>query len=424
MSMSYHLTCPVCHQNYEDTYLLNCPAGCPSLLRAEYADHRLTIRDLPGVFRFSDWLPVKGALPTRSAPVCFKSIHLARYLGLSDLWIGFSGYWPEKGAYVTSGSFKEFEALPTVVRLRERKAGVILVASAGNTGRAFAQVSAETGQPVIVVAPEKARDRIWTSIPAVHLLLITVDGDYTDAITIGNELCHLSGVIPEGGAKNVARRDGMGTVMLEAAVTMGTMPEWYVQAVGSGTGGIAAWEASVRLLQDGRFGNRLPRLYLIQNDPFVPMVNAWHGRRREIIADTDMPNPRRSIEAVHADVLTNRAPPYGIAGGVFDALQETNGLMDAVTSDEAFDFGVLFSEIEGIDPDPAAAVCVAGLSKAVQKGIIRPDDKILLNITGGGTLRYRKDTQVTINPPSLSVSPGTQMKDIIDIVGRWVNQYV
>ena len=64
--------------------------------------------------------------------------------------------------------------------------------------------------------------------------------------------------IEEGGAKNVARRDGMGTVMLDAAVTIGRMPDYYFQAIGSGTGGIAAWEAALRLRDDGRFGTRLP----------------------------------------------------------------------------------------------------------------------------------------------------------------------
>ncbi len=65
-------------------------------------------------------------------------------------------------------------------------------------------------------------------------------------------------MMPEGGAKNVARRDGMGTVMLDAAVTMKEMPDDYFQAIGSGTGGIAAWEASMRLRDDGRFGKHCP----------------------------------------------------------------------------------------------------------------------------------------------------------------------
>ncbi len=53
-------------------------------------------------------------------------------------------------------SFKELEAQPTVLRLREKGAGgVIQVSSAGgNTGRAFCQASALTGgAPVVVVVP-------------------------------------------------------------------------------------------------------------------------------------------------------------------------------------------------------------------------------------------------------------------------------
>lgn len=424
MDEPYQLSCPVCNSRFLDTYLLNCPSGCNSLIRAEYVAKRLSRRDLPGLFCFSDWLPVKGYFPTRSGPVCYQSTGLAGFLGLSDLWIGFSGYWPERNAFVTSCSFKEFEAFPTIVRLRERSAGVILVASAGNTGRAFAQVSAETGQPVIVVVPEQARNRIWTSLPTEHLLLIAVAGDYTDAINLGNNLCTLPGVSPEGGAKNIARRDGMGTVMLEGTVTMGRMPDWYVQAVGSGTGGISAWEAAIRLRRDGRFGSSFPRLLLIQNEPFVPMVRAWHDGRREIIPDIDMPDARHSIASVHADVLTNRAPPYSIAGGVFDALTATNGIMDMVSSEDSRKAGEEFFRLEGIDPDPAAAVCVAGLIQAVKAGTIRPDEKILLNITGGGTGRYCSEEMCVVHEPSIIVTNASDLKQVRIMVSEWVRRYV
>jgi cysteate synthase len=421
---SYFLSCPVCHSRFPDTYLLNCPAGCGSLLRAIYPDTTLTIRERPGLFKYSDWLPIKGFLPTRATPACYQSTALAGHLGLSDLWIGFAGYWPERGVFVTSGSFKEFEALPTIVRLRERASGVIVVASAGNTGRAFAQVSAETGQPVIIVIPDKAKDRIWTSVAADHLLLITVDGDYTDAITLANTLSSIPGIYPEGGAKNIARRDGMGTMMLEGTVAMKRMPDWYVQAVGSGTGGIAAWEASIRLKEDGRFGQVLPRLFLIQNEPFVPMVSAWKSDRREICPESDMPDSRYAISQVYSDVLTNRAPPYGIRGGVFDALTETRGIMESVSSAAARDAGVLFHRLEGIDPDPAAAVCVAGLIKGIQAGMIHHEDRIFLAITGGGYERIRKDMMVVVNRPSMQVNSIIPQEQIMRQVRTWVKKYV
>lgn len=421
---SYQLGCPICNIRFSDSYQLSCPSGCSGLIRAYYPARQLTLRDRPGLFRFSDWLPVEGFLPTRSAPICYKSSGLAREIGLSDLWIAFAGYWPEKNAFVTSGSFKEFEALPTMVRLKERASGVVLIASAGNTGRAFAQISAETNRPVIVVVPEAARNRIWTSTPAKHLLLITVDGDYTDAINLGNTLCSISGVYPEGGAKNVARRDGMGTMMLEGTLSMGSLPDWYVQGVGSGTGGIAAWEASMRLQYDGRFGSKLPRLLLIQNEPFVPMVHAWQAGRREIIPEEDMKNPRESISQVYADVLTNRAPPYGIAGGVYDALVATNGLMGTATTEDSREAGELFRSVEGIDIDPAAAVCVAGLIKAVKTGIVKSGERILLAITGGGYARIKADIPLIVNSPALELKRNSHSDKIVQEVREWVTRYV
>ena len=153
--------------------------------------------------------------------------------------------------------------------------------------------------------------------------------DYTDAINLAGRIAKLPGMVP-GGARNVTRRDGMGTVMLDAAVTIGKMPDHYFQAVGSGTGGISAWEASLRLRADGRFGQKLPKLQLAQNLPFVPMYSAWKEKRREIIPELDMKDAKKQVEETYATVLTNRAPPYGVTGGLYDALVDTDGIMYAV----------------------------------------------------------------------------------------------
>lgn len=419
----YQIICPICHAKFDDTYQLSCPNGCIGLLRTKYQARQLQIRNEPGLFRYAEWLPVTGTLPTRSAPICYHSTGLAQELGLQRLWIGFSGFWPERDAWVTSGSFKEFEAYPTLVRLRDRASGVLLVSSAGNTGRAFAQVSAETGRPVIVVVPSSAHSRIWTTKPAEDLLLITIDGDYTDAITLGNALSSIPGIYLEGGAKNVARRDGMGLVMLEATMKIGHLPDWYVQGVGSGTGGIAAWEASLRLIEDGRFGDVLPRLALVQNNPFTPMASAWNAGRRNIIQEIDMIHPTESISQVYADVLTNRNPPYEIPGGVFDALTDTRGMVESVSTEQAHRAGELFKRTEGIDVDPAAAVSIAGLMQAIASGKIKKNDVILLSITGGG---YEKimNSHLYYAAPAIQVTDRTPLDQVREIVTDWVNHYV
>ena len=86
------------------------------------------------------------------------------------------------------------------------------------------------------------------------MLLITVEGDYSDAISRSTAIAQLPHLTAEGGAKNCARRDGMATVMLDAATTIGRIPDYYVQAVGSGTGAIAAWEVAQRLIRTDGIG--------------------------------------------------------------------------------------------------------------------------------------------------------------------------
>lgn len=406
MIPKYTLRCVQGGETVPEQYTLSCPDGHVSLLRAEYAKKQLTVQDLPGIFRFSDWLPVHGSLPVDAGPVTFRSEALSRELGLPNLYIGFNGYWPERGGTILTCSFKELEALPTVVRMQEQRPATLVVASAGNTGRAFLQVSALTGIPVVVVVPETAVPRLWTTAPVKNAVVIAVKGDYTDAIRFSRGICTLPQFLEEGGAKNVARRDGMGTVMLDAATTIGRIPDYYFQAIGSGTGGIAAYEAALRLIGDGRFGTRLPQLHLSQSLPFVPMVTAWNERRRHLVPEIDMPDAQASIAKVYSDVLTNREPPYAIAGGVFDTLTATAGHMYAVSNDEARAAGKLFMDLEGIDLDPAAAVCTASLIHASENGQIDKEKSVLLNITGGGYTRVREDYPLIPVQPSFTVPAG------------------
>ncbi|MCC4768653.1 cysteate synthase [Methanosarcina sp. DH2] len=400
------LKCLKCGREYGQEYRLTCEND-DSLLRAEYFEKRLELRDQPGIGRFHSWLPVQEELTTEAGPITYKSEALAQELGLSNLYIGFSGYWPERGAFIKTCSFKELEAHPTMQLLKESGGKAIALASAGNTGRAFAYASTLTGTDVYIVVPDSGIPKLWLPeepSDSIHLISMTPGNDYTDAINLAGRLAKLPGMVPEGGARNVARREGMGTVMLDAAVAIGKMPDHYFQAVGSGTGGISAWEASLRLRADGRFGSRLPKLQLAQNLPFVPMYSAWQAGRREIIPEIDMKDAKKQIEETYATVLTNRAPPYSVTGGLYDALVDTDGIMYAVTKEEALEAKTLFESLEGIDILPPSAVAAASLLKAIKAGNVGKDDIILLNIAGGGFKRLKEDFKLFQVEPAVTVS--------------------
>jgi cysteate synthase len=389
----YHLACVEGGEVVTDHYTSACPAGHNSLLRTVYAQKQLQKRAEAGMFTYLDWLPVTKAVPTDACPRTYRSEALGKELGLTKLYISFSGYWPERDAFMKTCTFKELEALPTLQRAKELVSGkTLVIASAGNTARAFAEVAAMTGQPVVAVVPRSARHRLWTtSANQESVFLITVDGDYSDAIASGKRLAALNGLLEEGGVRNVARRDGMGVVELEAASTMKRLPDYYFQAVGSGAGAIAAWEAFSRLMADGRFGARMPRLILSQNLPFAPMVRAWREGRAEIIPERDMRDAEAAIQQMYADVLSTRNPPYSLRGGVYELLRSTKGEMYGITNEECRAAEKLFVHEEGIDLDPAASVTVASVLKALDDGLVEKNATVLLNVTGGGYKRLPAD---------------------------------
>jgi cysteate synthase len=258
------------------------------------------------------------------------------------------------------------------------------VASAGNTARALIKVASENGIPLIVVIPKENHASLWVRKKADCVRVVaTGDGsDYSDAIALAGKLCELPGFVSEGGAKNVARRDGMGTVMLSAALLIGDAPDFYFQAVGSGTGAIAAWEANTRLFESG-FASKMASLQLSQNAPFLPMYEAWKAGSRRF-PQMDERVAKEQISEISAKVLSNRTPPYSICGGVYDALKATSGDMWAVTNKEIAAAQALFLNWEGRDICPEAGAAVASVIQAAAAGRIKGSDVVMLNITGGG----------------------------------------
>jgi cysteate synthase len=423
----YYLEAQCCGTTFEDkNWELNCPNNeIPALIRAIYAKKQLTVHDEnPGIYRFSDWLPIVTILKGSGAPVTYKSEGLAKELNLKNLYITFNGYWPEKGAMMKTGSFKECEAFSVCARNNEMDGSVMVVASAGNTARAFAKVCSENKIPVLICVPKDCLKAMWFSQeidPCVKLIACEAGGDYFDAIHLSNIACEIPGFFPEGGAKNVARRDGMGTTVLSAVTTTGKIPDYYFQAIGSGTGAIAAWEANLRLIEDGRFGQNKMKLILSQNTPFVPIKEAWDANSRQMLPmDNDL--ARKQVEEITAKVLSNRKPPYSLKGGLFDALSEMGGEIIAVTNQEASEANNLFLKTEGNDLEPAAAVSVASLIKSVQKGTVQSDSLIMLNITGGGISKFKDENKINYLEPSmvfpLNPDPGMVKDRILQLFGK------
>ena len=417
----YTLVCCADGHRIEDAgWTLEDPdCACPSLVRAEYENRQFNPReDLDGLYRYADWLPIKRTLKGSFPPVTYRSEGLAGELGLENLYITFSGYWPDKGARMATCSFKETEAYSVCGRLAENNERILVVASAGNTARAFAKVCSENGIPLLISIPEDNIDALWFTEPlndCVKIMAAPKGSDYYDAIALADKVCSDPHFMAEGGAKNVARRDGMGTTLLSAVETIGRIPDAYFQAIGSGTGAIAAWENNLRLISDGRFGTHRMRLYPSQNSPFTVMYDSWKLHSRTLV-EFPPEKARKAAEEIKAKVLSNRKPPYTLAGGLFDAMDDAGGDIFKVTNDELDLCKEKFLQLEGIDIHNAAAVAVASLAQAAAEGKVRKDEVIMLNITGGGEQLAKSEHDVVYAEPHLVLDPGLSAEEVVSAV--------
>ncbi len=399
----YTLRCCRCGTEIEDDGIMLFHEECkpPGLLQTIYSAARPGPGEKSmGLFQYRDWLPARRNLSGSSATVTYKSRGLAKHLNLENLFISFSGYWPERGASMITCSFKELEAYAVCARLPDNFSDVLVVASAGNTARAFIHVCSKHNIRALIIVPESSLPMLWQNKEPnkyVNVLALSGNSDYTDAILLSQDICRMNGFVPEGGALNVARRDGLGTTVLSCVAEARRIPDEYFQAVGSGTGAIAAWETNVRLNQKKVWPGGLMRLHLSQNFPFTPIYDSWKRQSRELVSVNPMPGASHGHP--YASVLSNRKPPYGIAGGLYDALVATKGNVYCITNEEAIAASHLFEQAEGIDIDPAAAVAIACLVKCVVNSTVQTNAYIMLNITGGGFKRLQRDVSLqTIRP--------------------------
>jgi len=394
----YQLRCLGTQDRIEDDYTVR--YHDKALLRAEYANS-ITPQDLPGLWRWADWLPVSNPGSLNAGSICYKSAELGSALMLSNLWISYHGYWPERDAICPTTTFKDMEAVTTLQRLQDHNVPGLICSSAGNTARAFAYFGGLANYPILLIVAEKHLERLWVpkGHPTDSVKIIGIKGgDYGDANYVTSQIMEVGGWRREGGVHNVARRDGIGSLILTAIEAMGGMPKHYFQGVGGGPGPIGVHEMAQRAIEAGMVDGPVPRQHLSQNAEFCLVHDAWQKRTFELTPASEAVHPE-----VYSDLLVNRAPAYSVRGGLFDMLVESDGATYAVPYAEAEAADQLFRETEGIDPLSPGAVALASLKQAIYRGEIHRDDSILLNISGGGQERYKAENEFEVIEPAVIV---------------------
>jgi threonine synthase len=117
----------------------------------------------------------------------------------------------------------------------------------------------------------------------------------------------------------------------------------------------------------------LPHVHAAQAAGCAPVVNAIH-------AGIDYPEPVKPNTIAKSIAIGNPADGYQVV----QTVRSTGGTGAAVTDEQIVDAIRLLAETEGIFTEPAGGTTLAATVELVHKGIIGPDESVVVCITGNG----------------------------------------
>jgi threonine synthase len=421
--------CSLCGEEYlPDQVTYNCPADGGNLdveLDYEALRHRFSPDSLgkgaeASLWRYLPLIPIADpggyGTPLRAAgwtPV-FSPPALKQALGLEKLWIKDESRNP-------TASFKDRASAVVVGRAREIGAEVVVTASTGNAGAALAGMAAAIGQRAVIFAPRTAPPAKIAQLLVFGAQVLLVDGTYDEAFDLTIQAaeefgwyCRNTGYNPftaEGkktaafeiwewltnNVRDIVSKDfrtadseEKGAYQTRSQRTHGKLSIFVSVGDGNIISGI---HKGFKDLQALGWLESMPRIFGVQAEGSAAVARAFLANSEEI-----KPVAAQTL----ADSISVDLPRDGVRA--VRAARETRGSYILV-SDEEILAAIAALGKAGIFAEPAGATSYAGLVKAVQSGLIEPEEAILVLNTGNGLkdvqAAMRAVTQAPVIEPSL-----------------------
>jgi threonine synthase len=297
---------------------------------------------------------------------------LGREIGVPDLWVKLCGN-------SHTGSFKDLgmTVLVSVVRqaiaqgsLRTR---VLCCASTGDTSASLAAYGAAAGLPVAVLLP---RGRVSTAQlvqPLAHgARVFALETDFDGCMAIVKELSRRR-LVYLANSMNPLRIEGQKTVSLEIVQQFDWQsPDWVILPSGN-LGNAAALYAGFRMMFELGLVARLPRLCVAQAEKANPMYRAFIAGK-----ETVEPVVAEETLATAIQIGNPVSAPRAMA-----ALRAMNGVVEQATEEELAD-ACARADRTGLYTCPHTGVALACLFKLRERGIVAPDDRVVVVSTANG----------------------------------------
>jgi threonine synthase len=397
------LTCTLCGAEYAvDGVDYVCPKhGAEGILDVVYdyaaigrrfTRRQLAANDERAIWRYMPLLPVDPALARRLAQgtalgsvgwtPLYPAPRLAERLGMKHLWVKDDGRQP-------TASFKDRASAVAVVKARERGDEVITTASTGNAAAALSGLCAAVDQRNVIFVPHTAPEAKVAQLLVFGSTVLLVEGTYDDAFELCLEAAPAFGWYNRNTAYNPYMSEGKKTAALELCEQLEWQaPDRIFIPVGDGCiiGGI---HKGLRDLLALGWIDHMPRLVGVQAAGSDPLVDAWE---RGLDAMEMAPVEAHSL----ADSIVAGLPRDRVKA--LRAVRETDGAFLRVSDDEILAAIPALAQGCGVFAEPAAAAAYAGLVKAVEQGLVAPDERTVVLATGSGLKDVASAMQATGQP--------------------------
>jgi threonine synthase len=324
------------------------------------------------VWRYKPLLPVEPDAEVPPLQIGWTPLYatprLAANLGMRHLWVKDDGRNP-------TASFKDRASVIAVVKGRERGAKIITTASTGNAAAALSGICASVGQPNVIFVPEKAPPAKIAQLLAYGSTVMLVRGTYDDAFELCLQAADAYGWYNRNTGFNPYMSEGKKTASLEICEQLGwDAPDRIFVSVGDGCiiGGL---HKGLKDLMALGWIEKMPKLMGIQAAGSNYIAEAWENGEDVL---TKAPIKDHTVaDSISAGLPRDRLKAMA-------AVKETNGAYITVTDEEILAAIPALARGSGVFAEPAGAAAYAGLVKAVEKGMVSPDERIVVLSTGSG----------------------------------------
>lgn len=375
-----NLECSACHREYDARRLHNVCTECgkPLLVRydlkriAKFLARQTLFGRRADLWRYRELLPVRRednivTLGEGWTPLLHAK-SLGQSLGMTELHVKDESLNPTQ-------SFKARGMSVAVSMAKELGAKKLAAPSAGNAAGALAAYGAHAGIGVYLFMPRDTprANIVECEVAGAHVTLI--DGLITDCGAEVARRKESEGWFDVSTLKEPYRVEGKKTLGYEIAEQSGwTLPDVIVYPTGGGTGLVGMWKAFDEMQQLGWIDEKRPRMITVQAAGCAPIVRAFE-------AGASVAQPVENATTIAAGLRVPKAIGDFL---ILDAIRESGGTAIAVTDDELIEGAKELARTEGIFAAPEGGACVPAVRKLLERGDIKPDEKVVLFNTGSG----------------------------------------